>query len=182
MTQGLLRAAIGRRPARPGGSGNALCADVDGDAMLYRGLGLAPWAWKWSLAELARRTSFTPLRRTRDVLAIASALACGQWWRRSGPAGPLRFLMSSRYGRPRAAQLAVRRIHPVPCGDCSQLIRMRCRVAGAVARPGSHRTVLALFAHGSSGRRVANPTAGRFIDLDLSLLQGHGWMGRGADG
>jgi hypothetical protein len=38
----------------------------------------------------------------------------------------------------------------------------RCRVAGAVARPGSHRTVLALFADGSSGRRVANPAAGRF--------------------
>ncbi len=37
-----------------------------------------------------------------------------------------------------------------------------CRVAGAVARPGSHRTVLALFAHGSSGQRVANPAAGRF--------------------
>jgi hypothetical protein len=35
------------------------------------------------------------------------------------------------------------------------------RVAGAVARPGSHRTVLALFAHGSSGRRVANPAVGR---------------------
>ena len=37
-----------------------------------------------------------------------------------------------------------------------------CRVAGAVARPGSHRTVLALFAHGSSERRVAGPAAGRF--------------------
>ena len=37
----------------------------------------------------------------------------------------------------------------------------RCQVAGAVARPGSHRTVLALFAHGSSGRRVANPAVGR---------------------
>ncbi|MEA2232909.1 MAG: hypothetical protein QOD83_2725, partial [Solirubrobacteraceae bacterium] len=36
-----------------------------------------------------------------------------------------------------------------------------CRVAGTVARPGSHRTVLALFAHGSSGRRVANPPVGR---------------------
>jgi glycosyltransferase involved in cell wall biosynthesis len=35
------------------------------------------------------------------------------------------------------------------------------RVAGAVARPGSHRTVLALFAHGSSGRRVVNPAVGR---------------------
>jgi IS30 family transposase len=36
------------------------------------------------------------------------------------------------------------------------------RVAGAVARPGSHRTVLALFAHGSSGRRVVNPAAGLY--------------------
>jgi hypothetical protein len=39
------------------------------------------------------------------------------------------------------------------------------RVAGAVARPGSHRTVHALFAHGSSGRRVVNPAAGRFSTL-----------------
>ena len=37
-----------------------------------------------------------------------------------------------------------------------------CRVAGTVARPGSHRTVLVLFTHGSSGRRVANPAAGRY--------------------
>lgn len=37
-----------------------------------------------------------------------------------------------------------------------------CRVAGAVARPASHRTVLVLFTHGSSGRRVVNPAAGRF--------------------
>jgi hypothetical protein len=36
-----------------------------------------------------------------------------------------------------------------------------CRVAGAVARPGSHRTVRTLFVYGSSGRRVANPAAGR---------------------
>jgi len=41
--------------------------------------------------------------------------------------------------------------------------------------------VLVLFTHGSSGRRVANPAAGRFIDLDLSLLQSHDWMGRDAD-
>ena len=38
----------------------------------------------------------------------------------------------------------------------------RRRVAGTVARPGSHRTVLVLFTHGSSGRRVVNPAAGRF--------------------
>ncbi len=38
---------------------------------------------------------------------------------------------------------------------------MSGRVAGAVARPGSHGTVLALFAHGSSGRRVMTPAVGR---------------------
>lgn len=41
------------------------------------------------------------------------------------------------------------------------------RVAQAVARPGPHRTVHALFAHGSSGRRVANPRRRPVIDLDL---------------
>ena len=56
-----------------------------------------------------------------------------------------------------------------------------CRVAGAVARPGSHRTVLVLFTHGSSGRRVANPAAGRFIDLDLSPLQRQLLVGGGDD-
>jgi hypothetical protein len=44
------------------------------------------------------------------------------------------------------------------------------RVAGAVARPGSHRTVRALVAHGSSGRRVVNPTAGR---LATSIYLSH---------
>ena len=34
--------------------------------------------------------------------------------------------------------------------------------AGAVARPGSHRTVRTLFVYGSSGRRVMTPAAGRF--------------------
>jgi len=38
----------------------------------------------------------------------------------------------------------------------------RTRVAGTVARPGSHRTVRTLFVYGSSGPRVANPAAGRF--------------------
>jgi len=45
------------------------------------------------------------------------------------------------------------------------------RVAGAVARPSSHRTVLALFAHGSSGRRVVTPAIGRFIDLESFPFQ-----------
>jgi hypothetical protein len=42
-----------------------------------------------------------------------------------------------------------------------------CQVAGAVARPGSHRTVLALFAHGSSGRRVVTPAAGRLSTITI---------------
>ena len=54
----------------------------------------------------------------------------------------------------------------------------RCRVAGAVARPGSHRTVLALFAHGSSGRRVANPAAGRLSTSCYSCARAMiGWAG-----
>jgi hypothetical protein len=36
------------------------------------------------------------------------------------------------------------------------------RVAGAVTRPGSHRTVRTLVVYGSSGRRVMTPAAGRF--------------------
>ena len=40
-------------------------------------------------------------------------------------------------------------------------MRSASRVAGTVARPGSHRTVRALFAHGSSGQRVINPAVGR---------------------
>jgi len=40
------------------------------------------------------------------------------------------------------------------------------RVAGAVARPGSHRTVRTLVVYGSSGRRVMTPAAGRFADLE----------------
>jgi hypothetical protein len=46
------------------------------------------------------------------------------------------------------------------------------RVAGAVARPGSHRTVRTLFVYGSSGRRVMTPAAGRFCDLE-SFPQHH---------
>ena len=55
------------------------------------------------------------------------------------------------------------------------------RVAGTVARPGSHRTVLVLFTHGSSGRRVANPAAGLLIDLDLSPLHRELRVGGGDD-
>ena len=46
--------------------------------------------------------------------------------------------------------------------------RAIARVAGAVARPGSHRTVRTLFVYGSSGRRVMTPAAGRLIDLESS--------------
>ena len=57
-----------------------------------------------------------------------------------------------------------------------------CRVAGTVARPGSHRTVLVLFTHGSSGRRVANPAASRFLgDLGLSPLHRKLPVGGGDD-
>ncbi len=52
---------------------------------------------------------------------------------------------------------------PVPAIPLDpQVIRSRSRVAGAVARPGSHRTVRTLVVYGSSGRRVVNPAAGRF--------------------
>ncbi|MGP0050967.1 MAG: GAF domain-containing protein [Solirubrobacteraceae bacterium] len=44
----------------------------------------------------------------------------------------------------------------------------RARVAGAVTRPGSHRTVRTLVVYGSSGRRVMTPAAGRLIDLESS--------------
>jgi len=54
MTQGLLRAAIGRAGLRgPAAAGTHFALMWTGDAMLYRGLGIAPWPWKWSLAELA---------------------------------------------------------------------------------------------------------------------------------
>jgi hypothetical protein len=46
--------------------------------------------------------------------------------------------------------------------------RRQPRVAGAVARPGSHRTVRTLVVYGSSGRRVMTPAAGRLIDLESS--------------
>lgn len=55
---------------------------------------------------------------------------------------------------------------------------LRCRVAGAVARPGSHGTGLALFASGSSGRRVANPAAGRFSTSFYPCFRAMvGWAG-----
>src|SRR5512135_417449 len=54
-------------------------------------------------------------------------------------------------------------LHPRAAGHAG-----RTRVAGAVARPGSHRTVRTLVVYGSSGRRVMTPAAGRFFDLESS--------------
>jgi len=54
-------------------------------------------------------------------------------------------------------------LHPRTAGHAG-----RTRVAGTVARPGSHRTVRTLFVYGSSGRQVANPAAGRFATSKLS--------------
>jgi len=42
------------------------------------------------------------------------------------------------------------------------------RVAGAVARPGSHRTVRTLVVYGSSGRRVMTPRRRPVCDLESS--------------
>ena len=53
-----------------------------------------------------------------------------------------------------------------PCEMVARSHRSPSRVAGAVARPGSHRTVRTLVVYGSSGRRVMTPAAGRFIDLE----------------
>ena len=51
---------------------------------------------------------------------------------------------------------------PAAPGGVYDRARLSPRVAGAVARPGSHRTVRTLFVYGSSGRRVVTPAAGRF--------------------
>ncbi len=53
----------------------------------------------------------------------------------------------------------------------------RHRVAGTVARPGSHRTVRALVAHGSSEQRVMTPAAGR---LSTSIHISNANCGEGA--
>jgi hypothetical protein len=56
--------------------------------------------------------------------------------------------------------------------------RQQRQVAGAVARPGSHRTVRALFASGSSGRRVVTPAAGRLSTSIYPCSRGMiGWAG-----
>ena len=54
MTQGLLRAAIGRLGLRgPAAAGAHLALMWPGDAILYKVLGISPWPWKWSAEELA---------------------------------------------------------------------------------------------------------------------------------
>ena len=60
-----------------------------------------------------------------------------------------------------------RRRRPVSSAERDSGCRL-ARVAGAVARPGSHRTVRTLVVYGSSGRRVMTPAAGRLIDLESS--------------
>ena len=54
------------------------------------------------------------------------------------------------------------------------------RVAGTVARPGSHRTVRTLVVYGSSGRQVMTPAAGRFVDLE-SFPERQLWRGGSDD-
>ena len=56
-------------------------------------------------------------------------------------------------------QTDTRELTPTPGGHRAAPIS---RVAGAVARPGSHGTVRTLVVYGSSGRRVMTPAAGRF--------------------
>ena len=62
---------------------------------------------------------------------------------------------------------------PHRCGDhdrrSARRERLPSRVAGAVARPGSHRTVRTLLVYGSSGRRVVNPAAGRFASSNKNI-------------
>ena len=54
MTQGLIRAAIGHAGLRgPAAAGTHFALMWTGDAMLYKALGISPWPWEWSLAELA---------------------------------------------------------------------------------------------------------------------------------
>ena len=54
MTQGLIRAAIGRAGLRgPAAAGTHFALMWTGDALLYKALGISPWPWKWSPEELA---------------------------------------------------------------------------------------------------------------------------------
>jgi len=54
VTQGLIRAAIGRAGLNgPAAAGTHFALMWTGDAMLYKALAISPWPWKWSLEELA---------------------------------------------------------------------------------------------------------------------------------
>jgi hypothetical protein len=54
MTQGVLRALIGKLGLRgPTAMGVHFALMWPGDAVLYKTLGISPWPWKWSAAELA---------------------------------------------------------------------------------------------------------------------------------
>ncbi len=54
MTQGLIRAAIGRAGVHgSAAAGTHFALMWTGDALLYKALSIAPWPWKWSLDELA---------------------------------------------------------------------------------------------------------------------------------
>lgn len=54
MTQGAVRALIGRFGLRgPAAAAAHFGLMWSGDVMLYKGLGISPWPWSWSLEELA---------------------------------------------------------------------------------------------------------------------------------
>jgi hypothetical protein len=54
MTQGVLRALIGRLGLRGAAAAGAHFALMwSSDAVLYKVLGISPWPWKWSASELA---------------------------------------------------------------------------------------------------------------------------------
>ncbi|MBA3328773.1 MAG: hypothetical protein H0T43_10780 [Solirubrobacterales bacterium] len=54
MTQGTIRAAIGRAGLRgPAAAATHFALMWTSDAVLYKGLGISPWPWEWSLEELA---------------------------------------------------------------------------------------------------------------------------------
>ena len=54
MTQGIVRALIGRAGLHGGAAAGAHFALMwSSDAMLYKVLKISPWPWKWSAGELA---------------------------------------------------------------------------------------------------------------------------------
>ncbi len=54
MTMGTVRALLGRAGLRgPGAAAAHFALMWSGDVMLYKTLGIAPWPWQWTAAELA---------------------------------------------------------------------------------------------------------------------------------